>query len=129
MPKLTRYELHAIRPIRAEEVHERFSGEGLMSALAGDGAAGAWSRPGLLRMGSHFSRTAANSGRFFFETGSDGGRPSFSKFLYWPFCRMRKSRCGPVERPVLPTRPMVLPISTCSPLRTNMRDKCKYIVS
>ena len=37
--------------------------------------------------------------------GSEGGRPSFSKFLYCPRCKMRKSRCGPVERPVLPTKP------------------------
>src|SRR5437667_3869121 len=57
---------------------------------------------GFFSGGSHFSRTSANSGQFFFETGSDGGNPSRSKFLYCPCCIMRKSRCGPVESPVLP---------------------------
>jgi len=32
-------------------------------------------------MGSHSSRTPANSGKSFLETGSEGGRPSRSKFL------------------------------------------------
>jgi len=53
-------------------------------------------------------------GMFFLETGSDGGRPSLSKFLNWPFCMMRKSRWD--RLPAGHThQTMVLPISTCSP--------------
>jgi hypothetical protein len=97
------------------------------------GAAGdptpAWVTSCPSKSGNHCCRTNANSGHSFWLMGSDGGKPNFSKFLYCPRCKMRKSRCGPVESPVLPTKPIVLPISTRSPWCTNMRDKCRYIVS
>ncbi len=52
------------------------------------------------------SRTAANSVQSRLATGSEDGSGKRSKLRNWPRRSMRKSRCGPVARPVMPTRPM-----------------------
>jgi hypothetical protein len=44
-------------------------------------------------------------------------------FRHAPFCRIRKSRCGPVDRPVLPTRPITCPFFTDSPALTDNDSK------
>ena len=43
-----------------------------------------------------------------------------------PRRRSSKCRCGPVERPVEPTRPIGAPAATHCPRRTSMRDRCAY---
>src|SRR5690349_2261177 len=45
-----------------------------------------------------------------------------------PFCRTSKWRCGAVDRPVLPLRPMTCPGATEAPGCTRMRERCPYMV-
>src|SRR5580698_8320399 len=71
-----------------------------------------------------WSRAAANSVQSRLDIGSDGGSGRRSKFRNSLPCWMRKSRCGPVARPVMPTRPIRWPCWTRSPECTNTRDKC-----
>src|SRR5580698_5794244 len=118
--------------MRLETLNKREPEEVGASVVDADVAGAApltWATSRPSNNGNHCCRTSTNSGQYFLATGSVGGKPSFSKFLYCPRCKIRKSRCGPVESPVLPTSPIVFPISTRSPWRTNMRDKCRYIVS
>src|SRR5689334_19645651 len=45
-----------------------------------------------------------------------------------PFCRTSKWRCGAVDRPVFPLRPMTCPGATEAPGCTRMRERWPYMV-
>ena len=63
------------------------------------------------------ARLLAESIERYLRTLSPRGLMALAGLTNLPFCRRRKSRCGPEERPVLPTKPMTWPCRTRWPLR------------
>ena len=61
------------------------------------------------------SRTHSNDARLASEIGSAGFCGILSGFIGVPPFHNLKSRCGPVERPVLPTYPIISPCATRLP--------------
>src|SRR5690554_5522881 len=62
--------------------------------------------------------------------GSAGGDSILRGLIGVPFFQTRKSRWGPVERPVLPTYPITSPWRTLLPTANPLanRERCRYAV-
>lgn len=75
------------------------------------------------------SRTNSKAARFCAAMGSAGSEGALSGSIGLPLRQSRKSRCGPVEAPVLPTYPISWPCDTRDPLRDTLGETAQVQVT